>query len=165
VGFIIFFTYIFSFVLLFSIFVLILFCFGSSLQPQPYSRILRAHQSTHITFNFLICCVIYCYFILTRDQYKTGGRLNSQLDACFCWFLVVFVFDPKHGNDILLRNVGITIQKAVLIIVTAVRISNVIYLLIFVVVLSRVRQSTWDCGQYWPIVPAPDDRRFWLWSN
>jgi hypothetical protein len=26
----------------------------------------------------------------------------------------------------------------------------------------------WDfgyCGHYWPIVPAPDDRRAWLWRN
>jgi hypothetical protein len=23
----------------------------------------------------------------------------------------------------------------------------------------------WDCGHYWPIVPAPDDRWWWLWSN
>jgi hypothetical protein len=25
-------------------------------------------------------------------------------------------------------------------------------------------ESTWYCGHYWPIVPAPDDR-WWLWSN
>jgi hypothetical protein len=23
----------------------------------------------------------------------------------------------------------------------------------------------WDCGHFWPIVPAPDDRWGWLWSN
>jgi hypothetical protein len=27
------------------------------------------------------------------------------------------------------------------------------------------REFTWYCGQYWPIVPAPDDRWWWLWSN
>jgi hypothetical protein len=26
-------------------------------------------------------------------------------------------------------------------------------------------ESTWYCGQYWPLVPAPDDRWWWLWSN
>jgi hypothetical protein len=26
-------------------------------------------------------------------------------------------------------------------------------------------ESTWYCSHYWPIVPAPDDRRWWLWSN
>jgi hypothetical protein len=26
-------------------------------------------------------------------------------------------------------------------------------------------ESTWYCGHYWPIVPAPDDRRWWLWSS
>jgi hypothetical protein len=26
-------------------------------------------------------------------------------------------------------------------------------------------ESTWYCGHYWPIVPAPDDRWWWLWSN
>jgi hypothetical protein len=26
-------------------------------------------------------------------------------------------------------------------------------------------QSTWYCGHYWPIIPAPDDRWCWLWSN
>jgi hypothetical protein len=26
-------------------------------------------------------------------------------------------------------------------------------------------ESTWYCGQYCPIVPAPDDRWWWLWSN
>jgi hypothetical protein len=24
---------------------------------------------------------------------------------------------------------------------------------------------SWYCGQYWPIVPAPDDRWWWLWIN
>jgi hypothetical protein len=23
----------------------------------------------------------------------------------------------------------------------------------------------WYCGHYWPIVPAPDDRWWWLWRN
>jgi hypothetical protein len=26
-------------------------------------------------------------------------------------------------------------------------------------------ESTWNCGHYWPIVPAPEDRWMWLWSN
>jgi hypothetical protein len=26
-------------------------------------------------------------------------------------------------------------------------------------------ESTWYCGHYWPIVPAPDDRWWWLWHN
>jgi hypothetical protein len=26
-------------------------------------------------------------------------------------------------------------------------------------------ESTWYCGHYWPIVPVPDDRWWWLWSN
>jgi hypothetical protein len=26
-------------------------------------------------------------------------------------------------------------------------------------------ESTWYCGHYWPIIPAPDDRWWWLWSN
>jgi hypothetical protein len=26
-------------------------------------------------------------------------------------------------------------------------------------------ESTWYCGHYWPIVPDPDDRCWWLWSN
>jgi hypothetical protein len=26
-------------------------------------------------------------------------------------------------------------------------------------------KSTWYCGHFWPIVPAPDDRWGWLWSN
>jgi hypothetical protein len=30
---------------------------------------------------------------------------------------------------------------------------------------TLVRQSTWYCRHYWPIVPAPDDRWWWLWSN
>jgi hypothetical protein len=25
--------------------------------------------------------------------------------------------------------------------------------------------STWYCGHYWPIAPASDDRRWWLWSS
>jgi hypothetical protein len=24
---------------------------------------------------------------------------------------------------------------------------------------------SWCCGHYWPIVPAPDDRWWWLWRN
>jgi hypothetical protein len=24
---------------------------------------------------------------------------------------------------------------------------------------------SWYCGHYWPIVPAPDDRWWWLWRN
>jgi hypothetical protein len=24
---------------------------------------------------------------------------------------------------------------------------------------------SWHCGHYWPIVPAPDDRWWWLWWN
>jgi hypothetical protein len=30
---------------------------------------------------------------------------------------------------------------------------------------ASLTESTWYCGQYWPIVPAPDDRWWWLWSN
>jgi hypothetical protein len=26
-------------------------------------------------------------------------------------------------------------------------------------------ESTWYCGHYWPVVPATDDRWWWLWSN
>jgi hypothetical protein len=26
-------------------------------------------------------------------------------------------------------------------------------------------ESTWYCGHYWPIVPVPDDRWWWLWRN
>jgi hypothetical protein len=26
-------------------------------------------------------------------------------------------------------------------------------------------ESTWYCGHYWPIVPAPDDRWWWVWSS
>jgi hypothetical protein len=28
-----------------------------------------------------------------------------------------------------------------------------------------VAEPTWCCGHYWPIVPAPGDRWWWLWSN
>jgi hypothetical protein len=28
-----------------------------------------------------------------------------------------------------------------------------------------VRWDFWYCGHYWPIVPAPDDRWWWLWRN
>jgi hypothetical protein len=24
---------------------------------------------------------------------------------------------------------------------------------------------SWYCGHYWPILPAPDDRWWWLWGN
>jgi hypothetical protein len=37
--------------------------------------------------------------------------------------------------------------------------------LLLFIILSVVRQSTWYCGHYWPIVPAQDDRWWWLWSN
>jgi hypothetical protein len=35
-------------------------------------------------------------------------------------------------------------------------------LLLFLLLLFLVGR---DCGYYWPIVPAPDDTRWWLWSN
>jgi hypothetical protein len=35
-------------------------------------------------------------------------------------------------------------------------------LLIFLV---RWDWVSWYCGHYWPIVPAPDDRWWWLWRN
>jgi hypothetical protein len=28
-----------------------------------------------------------------------------------------------------------------------------------------VRRDFWYCGHYWPVVPAPDDRWWWLWRN
>jgi hypothetical protein len=31
--------------------------------------------------------------------------------------------------------------------------------------INFVRWDLGYCGHYWPIVPAPDDRWWWLWSN
>jgi hypothetical protein len=39
---------------------------------------------------------------------------------------------------------------------------DVFFLLLFLVGWGWV---SWYCGQYWPIVPAPDDRWWWLWRN
>jgi hypothetical protein len=40
------------------------------------------------------------------------------------------------------------------------------YVLLFIIIiLSGVRRVSWYCGHYWPIVPAPDDRWWWLWRN
>jgi hypothetical protein len=36
---------------------------------------------------------------------------------------------------------------------------------IIFLILSGVRQSTWYCGHYSPIVPAPHDKWWWLWCN
>jgi hypothetical protein len=38
----------------------------------------------------------------------------------------------------------------------------VFFLLLFLVGWDWV---SWYCGHYWPIVPAPDDRWWWLWRN
>jgi hypothetical protein len=36
---------------------------------------------------------------------------------------------------------------------------SVCVFIIFLIIVSGVRlESTWYCGHYWPIVPAPDDR-------
>jgi hypothetical protein len=40
-----------------------------------------------------------------------------------------------------------------------------IYLIYLSIYLANETESTWYCGNYWPIVPAPDDRWWWLWSN
>jgi hypothetical protein len=38
-----------------------------------------------------------------------------------------------------------------------------IYWRIYIIIVIIL--STWYCGHYWPIVAAPDDRWWWLWSN
>jgi hypothetical protein len=41
----------------------------------------------------------------------------------------------------------------------------VFFLFLLLLVGWDWRESTWYCGHYWPIVQAPDDRWWWLWSN
>jgi hypothetical protein len=38
----------------------------------------------------------------------------------------------------------------------------IIFYLLF---LGRWDWVSWYCGHYWPIVPTPDDRWWWLWRN
>jgi hypothetical protein len=39
---------------------------------------------------------------------------------------------------------------------------NILFFLLFLVGWDWV---SWYCGHYWPIVPAPDNRWWWLWRN
>jgi hypothetical protein len=44
--------------------------------------------------------------------------------------------------------------------------SPTVCVLFFIIIPSGViLESTWYCGHYWHIVPAPGDRWWWLWSN
>jgi hypothetical protein len=33
------------------------------------------------------------------------------------------------------------------------------------IVRLQIKAMEFSCGHYWPIVPAPDDRWWWLWRN
>jgi hypothetical protein len=40
-----------------------------------------------------------------------------------------------------------------------------IFIFLLLLFLVGETESTWYCCHYWPIVPAPDDKWWWLWSN
>jgi hypothetical protein len=69
----------------------------------------------------------------------------------------------KPVNHRLPSYVGLNIQNYPL---TLSPLSWTYFFKIFVSFFLRfVRRDLGYCGHYWPIVPAPDDRWWWLWRN
>jgi hypothetical protein len=78
-----------------------------------------------------------------------------------CWIQIVGLLG-RHAVTLQLDTIGslgVTAQRSQF---STVNHLNPLRQYFF---LMGETESTWYCGHYWPIVPAPDDRWWRLWSN
>jgi hypothetical protein len=66
-------------------------------------------------------------------------------------------FDHQQNKHFLFEFTSISLSD--------IGIQNVYYKVLFFIIASGMGLSPLYCGHFWPIVPAPDDRWGWLWSN
>jgi hypothetical protein len=110
-----------------------------------------------------------CSFLSSRISVSYGAN-SYHLGRQQCSILIGYIIrEIKAMRWILyvtgcVKFVAVTFNCASLLAEEKLRsfFNSSLYVLLVVLLFLL---STWYCGHYWPIVPAPDDRWWWLWSN